>query len=63
MKELKSDFRKVGININSIKKQNSGLMVNYYYFDIEGNYRTSDKNSFFNSEDDLKGWLCSLEEK
>ena len=63
MKKLKSDFRKVGVNINSIKKNNSGLMVNSYYFDIEGNYRTGDKDNFFNSEDDLKGWLYSLEEK
>ena len=44
--ELKKRFRRLGININSIKNENGGIMVSYYRFDEIKKVRFQDKKCF-----------------
>jgi hypothetical protein len=59
--ELKNRFRKMCININSVKKENNGFLINWYSFS-EKNFKTRCNKSFFSSESEIEGWVISLEE-
>jgi hypothetical protein len=55
--EIKSAARKNGININSIKSSKKGLLVSYYIFNDDKNYRTENRTTPFSTTEELEYWI------
>lgn len=56
LKEIKKTARENGININSCRQVNGGYAVKYYAFNNDGNYKTEEKETFFDSVNALKAF-------